>query len=325
MKIFVKCTALLLALFMLASLAACGGDKNKTTTPVGTTPQATTPGSDDPMRPGDTTPDTPSDTDPLLPNLTSPTVPAPGGSGTDTPASSGTTSPSIEVQDPKALLEEGIRMFREEPTVRRGALTSTATVDGKTGESVTSFRFERNGHDFYAHSDSGSDTSDVTVVGKMAYVRIGDIVKERAHFDASRFDTVLYSATLSVLDALDVESFSEISGIREADGNVRITCRGVAEREAETLKSVLNTVSLDMTDVAGSVECVFVLDVNGRIIHEHCELGATVGQILRTTDNHTVELHLSVDASCEYPDELTILPPDDAASYKEVEFEQLFI
>jgi hypothetical protein len=90
------------------------------------------------------------------------------------------------------------------------------------------------------------------------------------------------------------------------------------------LESVLNTVNLDMTDVTESVECVFDLDASGRIIREHCELGATVGQLFRATDNHTVELHLSVDASCEYPEKLAILPPDDAASYREVEFEQLF-
>jgi hypothetical protein len=282
------------------------------------------------MRPGDSTPsDTAPGTDPLLPDMTPPMDSQPSATdpmaGTDTPANSGSTSGSTALEDPKSLLAESIRMFREEPTVRRGALTSTATVDGKQNESVTSFRFERHGHDFYAHTDSGADSSDVTVVGKMAYVRIGDIVKERAPFDTADFETILYSATLSVLDALDMEAFSDITGTRAPDGSARITCRGISHREAETLESVLNTVNLDMTDVTESVECVFILDADGRIIHEHCALGATVGQLLRATDSHTVELHLSVDASCEYPKELTILPPDDAASYREVEFEELFV
>ena len=334
MKILIKGMAVLLVLLTLASLAACGGDEM--TTPATTTPKMTTPGGDDPLRPGDSTPsDTNPGTDPMLPGDSTPmdTNPTdttsgdtPGGDapGNDTaPADSGVL-PGATLENAAELLEEGIRLFRGEPTVRLGRITSGATVDGTTNESVTSFRFERTGNDFYAHTDSGADTSDVTVVGSTAYVRIGSILREKATVQAADYNKVLYSATLSVLDALDIASFSQITGQRLEDGGARIVCHGIADRETEKLEAVLNTVNMDMTDVAESVECVFLLDAQGRIVEEHCSVGTTVGHALRATDNHTVHLMLTVDATCEYPGELTIQPPTDAESYKQVPFEEVF-
>ncbi|MBQ9121249.1 MAG: hypothetical protein IJY12_02665 [Clostridia bacterium] len=345
MKIIIRGISLLLVVLTLLSLAACGGgndskdtSNNPMTTPEMTTPMHsdnTTPSDttlgDDPMRPGDSTPfDTEPGTDPLLPDNTTPsdTLPmdtsTPSDTDTGTPADSGTASDNTALENASELLESAIKTFRNEPTIRVGRVLSAATVDGKTSESITSFRFERKECSFAAHSDSGSDTSDVIVVDDTAYVRIGDILKEKTTFTEDQYDTVLYSTTLSVLDALDVSAFSEIGGVKQSDGTARIVCHGISEQASEKLGAVLNTVNMDMSEVAGGVECVFLLDANGRIVEERCEITTTVGHMLRVTDEHTVDIRLLVEATCEYPQELTILPPDDAANYKEVEFRELF-
>ena len=197
-------------------------------------------------------------------------------------------------------------------------------MDGVTSAGTTNFRFAREGKSFMAHTDSGSDTSEVIVVENTAYVRIGDLVMEKTTFTDEQYDTVLYATTLSVLDALEPDSFSEISATREADGGVRIVCRGVASRESEKLEAVLNTVNMDMSEVLDAVECVFLLDGEGRIVHERCRISATVGSKLRTDEHHTVDLRLLVEADCVYPKEMTIFPPTDADLYSEVEFHELF-
>ena len=322
MKRMIGSLALLLSLLLSLAFVACGGDAmenttNKPTTPAVTTPSSSTPDTTsggDPMMPGITTPaDTGMNTDPLLPSDSTP------AEGMDTtPAQSG------EMRDPAGALDRAIRHFREQPTVRLGRITSSAVVDQTENESITTFRFERNGNDFYARTDSGADNSDVTVVGDTVYVRIGDILREKTTFSAGQYDTVLYSATLSVLDALELSSFASVTGTQEADGGARIVCHGIVPREAEKLEAVLNTVNMDMSEITESVECVFLLDPEGRIVEERCEVSTTVGHAVRATDDHTVALCLTVEATCDYPEEITIRPPEDAESYKQVRFEELF-
>lgn len=326
MKTLIRGLALLLALLSLLSLTACGGG-NDTTTPKPTTPALTTPG-DDPIMPGDTTPGG----DPMMPGDTTPgddpLLPDPGTMpGTDTTPTDTTVSPNpgdVVLDNAEALLEQGIRMFRELASVRLGKITTEATVDGRTNTSVTSFRFARKGADFMAHTDSGSDTSEILAVDHVAYVRIGDILREKTSFTEEQYNTVLYSATLSVLDALDIDSFTRIEGTRQADGTVRIACHGMASDEAEKLEAVLNTASMDMSAAADRLECVFVLDGEGRIISEHCEIGTAVGPTFRAADDAAVELRLWVEATCEYPKEMVIHAPVDAATYVTVDFEELF-
>lgn len=319
MKLFLRGIAMLLVTVAILSLVACGfGNKGNDTTKNTTKDTTKNPMLDtttddttrpmDPIRPDDTTQDNTSDT-------------------SDNPmdTSDTTEEPTGTVENPMEMLEAALKKVASLPNVREGRITSTATLGEKTNESITNLRLARKEKDFVCHTSSADmDGSTLTVVGNTVYVQIGDILKEKATFTDEQYKTVVYNGSHSVPDALCADSFMEIEGKRGADGIVTLICRGVVEDDVDKLEKLLNTVNVDISEIAEAFITTFRIDSEGRILSEHSEVSASIGHAVRTTENHTVEIRMSIDLDYTYPEDLTVNAPADAESYREVNLNELF-